>query len=75
MGQLGVARDSVDTDEWSQPETGVSIARYLVLREGRLGIYMGIVTYQTLSKCCIVLSQDRPPPLLPRAGGPRQLRV
>ena len=49
MGQLGVGRDSVDTDEWSQPETGVSIARYLVLREGGLGIYMGIVIYQTLS--------------------------
>ena len=46
MGQLGVARDSVDTDEWSQPETGVSIARYLVLREGRLEIYIGIVIYQ-----------------------------
>ena len=50
MGQLGVARDSVDTDEWSQPDTGVSIARYLVLREGGLGIYIGIVIYQTLSK-------------------------
>ena len=41
-----MARDSVDTDEWSQPETGVSIARYLVLREGGMGIYMGIVIYQ-----------------------------